>query len=205
MFSRLLLLFRVILMTAGVLLLTVTFTPLVQWTSRCLSTGWTDKDQGVLIVLSGATVTYDDPPGLVIGQNTYWRVIHAIAVWRHGHFRHILLSGTGSAETIKPLLITNGIPESAILVENGANNTHENALFTKPILAGLPGPYVLLTSDYHMYRASRCFAHEKIAVETLPAPDFSKGIEQPLRRWDKFLLLAGEFASIGYYHLHGWI
>jgi len=194
-----------VLMLSGGLLLLVLFTPLVQWMSRSLSTAWTGQEQGVLILLSGASVTYADPPGLVIGQNTYWRTVHAIAVWRHGHFRNLLLSGEGSEETVKPLLLANGIPESAILVENKASNTHENAVFAKPILARLPGPYVLLTSDYHMYRAARCFAHEQIAVETLPAPDFSKGADRPLLRWDKFWLLAGEFASIGYYRYHGWI
>ena len=160
----------------------------------------------MLIVLSGTTVALPGPPpNLVIGGNTYWRVIHAIAVWRSGHFSKMLLSGEGMAESVKPVLVASGIPESAILVENAAASTHQNALFSKPILAGLPGPYVLITSDYHMYRASRCFAHENIAVETMPAPDLYKRCDSLVERWPLFWELGTEFAAIGYYRWRGWM
>lgn len=198
--------FRAVLLTAGALLLAVTFTPLVPWLAYPLGAKWTDVNKGVLIILSGSTVTYSGPPpNLEIGFSTYWRVIHAIYVWRNGHFNNILLSGYGTAETVKPLLIANGIPESAILVENHATSTRENAIFSKPILAGLPGPYVLLTSDYHMFRASHCFAHEEIAVETMPAPDLFKRCNQRLQRWDAFWELVTEYTAIAYYRARGWI
>jgi uncharacterized SAM-binding protein YcdF (DUF218 family) len=95
----------------------------------------------VLIILSGSTVTYPDPTAkLMIGLNTYWRIVHAISAWRDDHFRTILVPGYGTAESVKPLLITNVILETSIMVENKATNTRENALFSKPILEGLPGP-----------------------------------------------------------------
>ena len=195
---------RAILMISGALLLVVLFTPAVSWGARLVTTRWTDADRGVLIVLSGTTVSSPDS-SLIIGLNTYWRAIHAIAVWRTGHFRTLLISGSGTAETVKPLLISAGIPDSAILVENRSTNTHENALFCKPILTGLTGPYVLLTSDYHSFRAARCFAHEKIAVETMPAPDLLKRCQFWWQRWDSFCQLMTEFAAIVYYQARGWI
>jgi uncharacterized SAM-binding protein YcdF (DUF218 family) len=199
-------LLRIVLIATGTLLFVVTFTPLVIWAARPLTSSWTNVDQGVLIILSGSTVTLPGPPpNLVIGQNTYWRVVHGIHLWRNRHFRNILVSGYGTVETIKPLLIANGIPENAILVENRSITTHENALFSKPILAGLPGPYVLLTSDYHMYRAARCFAHEDIAVETIPAPDLFKRYNTRLERWNLFWNLVDEFSAIGYYRFRGWM
>jgi uncharacterized SAM-binding protein YcdF (DUF218 family) len=197
---------RAIVLSAGALLLVVTFTPLVPWAARPLAHHWTDVDHGVLIVLSGSTIAYSgSPPQPLIGVDTYWRTIHAIHVWRSGHFQTILLSGADMAETVKPLLILNGIPESAILVENRAMSTHENALFSKPVLASLPGPYVLLTSDYHMFRAARCFAHEGIRVETLPAPDLFKRAGDRIERWPLFFELLREYVSIAYYRFHGWI
>lgn len=197
---------RWVLMISGGLLLVVLFTPLVPWTARLLSSPWTRVNQGVLIVLSGSTVSYGEArPAQLIGLNTYWRVMHAIYVWRSGHYRTILVSGAGTADTVKPLLMAYGIPESAILVENRAANTHENATFCKPLLATLPGPYVLLTSDYHMYRAARCFAREHIAIETMPAPDLLKRGEFPLQRWDGFCDLAAELTAIAYYRVHGWM
>jgi uncharacterized SAM-binding protein YcdF (DUF218 family) len=197
---------RATLAAAGAWILVVTFTPLVPWAASRLSATWTDTDRGVLIVLGGSTVTFDEsPPVHVIGDSTYWRAIHAIYLWRHGHFRTMLLSGEYSGETMKPFLIANGIPESAILVEDRSSSTRENVLFLKPILAGLSGPFVLLTSDYHTFRASRCFAKEKIRVETLPAPDILKRSNIRMARWQAFWELTVELAKIGYYRVHGWI
>ena len=197
---------RNFLSITGGLLLCILFTPLVPWSERVIAMPWTSVDRGVLIVLSGTSVEYSDPASRrMIGLNTYWRVVHAIYAWRNGHFQKILVSGIESDQTIKPLLIANGIPESAVLVENRSANTRENAFFSKPILASFPGPYVLLSSDYHMYRASRCFARANISVETLPVPDLAKRCDVKLQRWDAFCQLAGEFSSIAYYRLRGWI
>jgi uncharacterized SAM-binding protein YcdF (DUF218 family) len=206
MLSRLLALLRMGLMCAGALVLLITFTPIVPWTVRLLTCRWTDADRDVLIVLSGPVASYPGtPPSLVAGESTYWRAVDAIYVWRHAHFRTMVLSGAGSAETIEPLLVANGVPQSAILVEDRATSTRENVLFTKRILAGLSGRFVLLTSDYHMFRASRCFSHERIPVETLPAPDLLKRCHTRVARWQAFWMVAEELVKIGYYRVRGWI
>jgi len=197
---------RILVMTAGGLLLIVTFTPLVPWAARHLSSDWTCKENAVMIVLSGPTVA--DPglsPRHTAGLNTYWRAIHAIYLWRQGHYRNIVLSGAWAAESIQPLLVANGVPESAILVENRATSTRENALFLKPILQSLSGPFVLVTSDYHVYRAKRCFARENITVATMPAPDLLKTCSAPIARWQGFWTLLEELTKIGYYRSRGWI
>lgn len=206
MLHRLWVLLRAMLAAVGALTLLVTFTPLVPWAASRLSNAWTDTDHGVLIVLAGGTVTYAGPgPNQTIGESGYWRAIHAIALWRHRHFHTVLVCGAYSGESIKPLLVANGVPASAILVERRSTNTRENALFAKPILAGLPGPYVLLTSDYHTWRAKRCFAKENIPVETLPAPDLLKRSSTLALRWAGFWELANEYVKIGYYRFKGWI
>lgn len=198
--------FRAAFAILGVLLLVITFTPAVQWMTRPLTCPWTSATTGTLILLSGPSNTFDgNPPRLVIGDSTYWRAMDAVYIWRYGRFQSIVLSGDGTERTVKPLLIANGIPASAIVVENAATSTHDNVLFAKPLLAALPRPYVLITSDYHMYRASRCFEHAGVKVETLPAPDVLKRTNSALLRWDCFWTVAQEYVKIGWYRAHGWI
>lgn len=147
-------------------------------------------------MLAGSTVSSPAlPSGIIIGQNTYWRTLHGVHVWRTGHFRKVLLCGAGAQETIKPVLVAFGIPEGAIIVENRSTTTRENALFAKPILAGLSGRFVLLTSDYHSWRASHCFARAGIPVATRPCPDVLKSSNSFVARWQCFWTLADELAQ----------
>jgi uncharacterized SAM-binding protein YcdF (DUF218 family) len=190
-------------MACGALLLVVTLTPLVPWTARLLSASWTDVDSDVLIVLVGS----GDPgfsSGPFIGDSTYWRTAYALDVWRRGHFGTILVSGAGG-QTVKALLIAYGVPDGAILVENHSNSTRESAVFAKPLLAGRLGRLVLLTSDFHMFRASRCFAREGITVATRPVPDILKRSRSLHLRWECFCTLAVEIGKIGYYRVRGWL
>jgi len=197
---------RLALTAAGALLLAVTFTPVVPWTALRLSSNWTDSDGDVLIVLGGSTIAYQGfPSGRIIGESTYWRVLSAVYAWRTGHFRNLLLCGADMAETAKPLLITYGVPEQAILVEPRSTSTRENALFAKPILAGLSGRFVLLTSDYHMFRAAHCFAHEGIPVFTRPFPDVINRSRSRVFRWQGFWIVSTEIVKIAYYRTRGWI
>ena len=117
MLRRLLSLLRNAAAAIGAPELIVTFTPIVPWTAARLAAGWTDTDRNVLILLI-ASGDPGMPGGRFIGIETYWRTAYALDAWRSGHFHTILACGQGSAETIKPLLIAYGVPESAILVEN---------------------------------------------------------------------------------------
>ena len=204
--ARLLFLIRFTLATAGALLLAVTFTPLVPWTALRLSSDWTDSDGDVLIVLGGSTISHRDfPSGRVVGYDTYWRVLAAVYAWRTGHFRSLLLCGAGLADSARPLLLAYGVPDGAILVEDRSTSTRENAIFARPILARLPGRFVLLTSDYHMFRAARCFAHERIPVATRPFPDVAKRSNSLTFRWQGFWIVSTELGKIAYYRIRGWI
>jgi len=206
MFARLLSIVRLALAAVGAFVLVVTFTPLVPWTAFQLSSHWTDSDGDVLIVLGGDTITARGfPSAKFVGERTYWRALAAVYAWRGGHFRHLLLCGADIGQTVKPILVASGVPEAAILSENQSTSTHENALFAKPILAGLPGRLVLLTSDYHMFRAARCFAHEHISVVTRPCPDLSKTSRPLGYRVPAFWTLSGELVKIVYYWSRGWI
>jgi len=191
---------------AGVLVLLATFTPVLKWSVQCLARPWDAADGDVLILLSGTTIGRDEAPDTaIVGENTYWRTIHALYLWRHGHYRYLVVSGLDSAAAIKPLLVAYGVPGSAIVVENRAQSTRENALFLKPLLARLGGRLVLTTSDYHTYRATRCFRKVGIAVLTQPAPDLGKPSRSLADRWPGLWSVLVELAKIVYYRAQGWI
>jgi uncharacterized SAM-binding protein YcdF (DUF218 family) len=90
-------------------------------------------------------------------------------------------------------------------VETRSRSTRENALFAKPILDGIPGRKILLTSDYHMYRARRVFQKIGLEVAPRPFPEVEERVENLLGRWDAFLELTTETGKISYYYLCGWI
>jgi len=204
--ARLAALARRTLMCAGLLLLAVTFTPLVRFMAGRLAE-WGDGTSGDTMVLLGAeTVEYPGfPGGMIIGDSTYWRTLHAIYLWHHGHFRRMVICGRGVAATVKPVLVAYGIPEPAIVLEERSESTRENALYAKPVLSASPGPVVLVTSDYHMYRARRCFAREGIAVIPQAAPDLLKRFGSLPARWPGFWVVTTELAKIAWYRARGWM
>jgi uncharacterized SAM-binding protein YcdF (DUF218 family) len=196
---------RNILVVLGLLVLIVTFTPLDFWWATRLAGPWNNPKGEVLIVLGGSVL--EDG---TIGGSSYWRAVYAVRAWREGGFKAIVLSGGGppgvsSAEAMRDFLVAQGISRESIWLESRSRSTRENALFSKPILDQLPGRKVLLTSDFHMYRACRAF--KKVGIEVLPRPfpDVRKRAQSPLGRWEAFLDLDEETAKIIDYYLRGWI
>ena len=62
------------------------------------------------------------------------RVWHAARLYKAGKAPLIVPTGRGEQESTVPLLRDLGVPESAIVVENKARNTEENARFVEKIL-----------------------------------------------------------------------
>jgi uncharacterized SAM-binding protein YcdF (DUF218 family) len=98
---------------------------------------------------------------------------------------HILISGGNGAFVpnefreaawVRTQLLKFNIPDSLILVESRSKNTVENARFSKVLLQQkhLQPPYLLVTSAFHMRRASMIF--EKAGMPVVPyACDYSYG------------------------------
>ena len=191
-----------LLLSIGLLWVIVTFTPVCDWWIHALAGGWMWKDaKGDVMIVPGAETVQD-----MIGFSSYWRSVYAARTWKSGGFREIVLTGGPSvAMLMHDFLICQGIPSSAIRVETRSTNTHENALFTKELLAGTNGRLVLLTSDYHMFRAYRAFRNAGLAVEPHPFPDARKQYGSRLNRWGVFQSLCGETTKIAYYFVRGWL
>lgn len=187
-------------MCLGVLLAIVTVVP-PTWYARWLSGPWTDSRAPVLIVLGGDFVADG-----MMGESSYWRCVYTISVWREGAVKRILL--TGDAQTtaaMRTWIVTQGVPAEAVILEDRSSSTRENALFSAAVLRGIPGPYLLLSSDIHMWRAQRAF--EKAGIDALPrpAPDAFKRSNNWRNRWPVFLSIVDECVRSVYYKSKGWI
>jgi uncharacterized SAM-binding protein YcdF (DUF218 family) len=66
-------------------------------------------------------------------------------------------------------LVRLGVPKEAVIVEDKANNTRENATESRKILEQLGAKQVLLvTSAFHMPRSVGCFRAAGVVADTLP-------------------------------------
>src|SRR5207253_1744075 len=129
----------------------------VSWWAGVLAGPWEASNGDVLIVLGGSLLG-----DRVMGQSSYWRSTYAVLAWGEGPFHRVVVSGGGPAgtsiaEPMRDFLECHGVPQAAILIETRSRSTHENALYVTELLARVPGRKVLLTSDYHMFRAHRAF------------------------------------------------
>lgn len=192
-------------MGLGALFVVVTVTPLAFWWATALAGPWEGPSGDVLIVLGGSIQDYG-----MVGGSSHWRTVYALQAWKEGGFREIVLTGGGPenhpvAAAMRDFLVCQGVPREAIRLETRANSTRENALYTKELLSDVPGRKVLLTSDYHMFRAHSAF--KKVGLEILPRPypDVRKRVTRWIGRWPAFLDLVTETAKIVYYFARGWI
>jgi uncharacterized SAM-binding protein YcdF (DUF218 family) len=189
----------------GALVLVVTFTPVDYWWATALAGRWENTPGDILVVPGGSVLDYG-----TIGGSSYWRGVYALQAWKQGNFRLVVVTGGGApgesvAKAVGDFLVSQGVPREAVRLETQSSSTRENALFTRELLVYESGRKVLLTSDYHMFRARRAFEKAGIVVVPRPYPDVRKRITQLKGRWPAFLDLVVETAKIGYYYARGWI
>lgn len=194
---------RILSITAGAVVALVLLTPLTVAWGGWLANPWQNGQGDVLIVLGGSAV--DD----MLGESSYWRSIYAVRFYRAGGVRGIYLTGGPPerpvAESMRLFLIASGVPAPLIHTETASSSTRENALFLAPLLARDPGRYVLLTSDYHMFRARRVFERAGITTHPHPIPDARKRGQTIRGRWAAFYDLVSESSKVAYYFTQGWL
>ena len=183
----------------GLVTVLVISTPIVSWWARAYS-GSIEQPRGdVLILLSAAA---DDANG--ISYSSYWRARMAVLAWKTGSFKTVVISGR-SGPGILNFLVAEGVPRKAIVTESRSTSTRENALYTVGLIRNMPGKKVLLTSDFHMYRAIRVFRKVGIDATPMAVPDVLHAAQNWSGRFSGFELMAVESAKIAYYRLRGWI
>lgn len=188
-----------VLAAVGLVVVLVMTTPLILWWAHAYS-GPIEQPKGdILILLSAA----NDDQGL-ISFSSYWRARYALLAWQTGGFQKIVVSG-GAGPGIVNFLTAEGVPRQAVVAEWQSNSTRENAIDTARLLKDMPGKKILLTSDFHMYRAIRVFRKLHIEVTPMPIPDVLKSAQHWNGRFPAFETMVVESTKIVYYRLRGWI
>lgn len=183
----------------GLLTVIVITTPFVSWWARAYA-GSIDRPRGdILIVLAAAA---DDAHG--ISYSSYWRARMAALVWRSGSFKEVVISG-GGGPGILNFLAAEGIPRTAMVAEWKSKSTRQNAIETAHLIRNMDGKKVLLTSDFHMYRALRVFRKAGIQVTPMAVPDVLHAAESWNGRFCGFETMLLETVKIAYYELRGWM
>jgi uncharacterized SAM-binding protein YcdF (DUF218 family) len=193
-----------VLAAIGFLYVAVSVTPLVNWWTAILAGKWDDPKGDTLIVLGGSML--EDG---FLGESSYWRSVYAVRAYRSGGCRRMLFSGGPAArpvaDAMREFVACSGVPREALTAETLSKNTRENALAIARLLDADRSRKVLLTSDYHMFRAHRSFAKAGLEVQPRPIPDGLKRGSRWMGRWGVFLDLCQESMKIGYYYARGWI
>jgi uncharacterized SAM-binding protein YcdF (DUF218 family) len=102
----------------------------------------------------------------------------------------ILYKSDSEAAGAQRLLTDAGVAPDRLILESGARDTYENAIYLKAELEklGLLGPgkrWVLITSAYHMPRAMASFRRAGFEVEAWPVDYRTRGSADLMRPFDK--------------------
>ncbi len=173
--------------------------------------------QGV-IVLGGST----GHPDLVEAHGTYMlndgaeRLTTLVALRRQRPDLPVIVSGgqgrliphpINEAAITRMLLEDLGVDPSTVEFEDRSRNTHENAVYTREMLGDRDGPWLLVTSAFHMPRALGSFRQAGIEVIPLPV-DYrigppSWGMLSPHYRFGDLDLAFNEIFGLVTYRLLG--
>lgn len=105
------------------------------------------------IVVAGATVWRGGRPSKALTRRT----LAGVELFRRGYAPRLVLTGGvgahGPAEAVVAARIAreHGVPEAALVVEDGSRNTEENARFTRDRIG--PGRVLVVTDAYHVLRS----------------------------------------------------
>ena len=132
---------------------------------------------GAVIVLGGFTHDPRDSPSFYELSESADRFVEGVRLAHNYPKARLVISGGSSAliyrfykegSVIGSLALDMGLPARQVVVDSESRNTHENALYSKRLLANVKGPKVLITSASHMSRAVACF--QKAGVSVVPWP-----------------------------------
>jgi uncharacterized SAM-binding protein YcdF (DUF218 family) len=141
------------------------------------------------------------------------RVAQAVNLYRQGFAPRVVIS-TGfvfafkEGDVMRSLAIANGVPESAIVLELQAANTHENVTFTNEILEKNGWRRILLVSSpYNMRRALMTWKKAAPQIDVVPEPVPASQFYAH-DRGASFAQIRGllqECAALAVYWWRGWV
>ena len=105
------------------------------------------------------------------------RAYFSSMLWKTGKAPFIIPSGTGMEFSDMAFITDLGVPESAVLIEDKARNTEENAKRVAALLKKQNPSVLLVTSAWHMKRSMLMFEKYAPGVTCIPAAcDFESDV-----------------------------
>jgi uncharacterized SAM-binding protein YcdF (DUF218 family) len=159
-------------------------------------------DAQCIVVLSGGALPRDDNrPHALLSSDTIYRCLHAAELYRSGNPVPVMVSGgildpkkdmPALAYLMKDFLVQLNVQPADIIVEARATTTYENAVECRKLLDERRlDRIVLVTEVKHMYRASRCFTAQGLAVTPAPCQLQDRKLE-----WSLSMLLPNAQSAI---------
>ncbi len=142
-----------------------------------------EKNYEAAIVLGGLSF-WDHTLDRIQFSRSSDRVFQALELYHLGYVKKlIIVGGSGSivypedkeSIEIRDYLLAIGTKKEDIIIEDQSRNTHENAKYTKAVIdsLGLKGPFLMVTSGFHMKRAQLCFKKFEIATTAYSVDRYS--------------------------------
>lgn len=175
------------------------------------------------IVLTGITESNKSPKDRIYYNKGADRVLHTLQLYRAHKIKSIIISGGAAvvvgeqlpeAESLKETFLISAVPLNEMILETKSRNTRENAMFTKKLIdsLNLKGPFLLVTSAFHMKRAKGCFQKLGINVTGYPVDYYSTDgkftpdylIIPSERAFSKWSLLIHEVLGYWVYRMMGY-
>jgi uncharacterized SAM-binding protein YcdF (DUF218 family)/glycosyltransferase involved in cell wall biosynthesis len=147
------------------------------------------------------------------GGGTPERLNAAVDLYRAGYAPYLVFSSGYAysfkeAESMRDLAIAQGVPPSAIVLEQRANNTYQNVKYVDDILRDHKSKSILLVSSpYHMRRATMVWHKLAPDISVTPTPpprsqfyDHTRGAT-----FEQFRSILYEYLAILGYWQRGWV
>jgi uncharacterized SAM-binding protein YcdF (DUF218 family) len=183
-------------------------TPLLWFLASPLMISQHPQKSDVIVVFGGGVGETGSP-----GKSTIERARYAAQLYKEGYADKIIFSSGYSyiyndAENMRLIALSAGVLDKDIILEQGANNTYENVIFSKKILDRYKWDLVLLiTSPYNTRRTQLIFNKSGGGIKVFYTPvknsqfyDRNLGV-----RPEQIKAIAHEYMGILYYWFKGYI
>jgi len=183
-------------------------TPFLWFLASPLKISEAPQKADVILVFGGGVGETGSP-----GKSTIERARYAVELYKQGYSNKILFSSGytyvyNDAENMKLFAVSMGISEKDILLEQRANSTYENIVFSKKILnQNNYRTILLISSPYNMMRAKLVFDKLGKDVKVIYVPvnnsqfyDRAEGV-----RLEQIKAVIHEYLGILYYLAKGYI
>jgi uncharacterized SAM-binding protein YcdF (DUF218 family) len=142
--------------------------------------------QADVIIVLGAQVYPGERAGPVLSA----RIQHAIELYRAGYAPRLILSGglgtyaPTEAEMMRRVMMSAGIPNDALFLEDQSHSTEENLAFSKKIMDAHGWRAAVIASDpFHLYRAETIARDLGMEAYGSPAVNSPNATVPRLRMW----------------------